>query len=414
MSIMGLLDAYLAVVKDILLNTFGRLPVTLWYVLPPILVYSFWKNWLLYVQTFYIKNLEWNLLEIKIPREVTKPPQAMEIVMQVFQQGNDGTFIERWWKGMVRFWFSLEIASFGGEIHFYVRTPKKFRNAVEAQLYSQYPTAEVTEVVDYALALPYGAPGSDWELWAANMKLVKDDFYPIKTYIDYGLDKEMEEENKVDPLTPVLELLGSIGPGEQIWLQIPVMDAKKRFQKKGSWYKKADWKDVAEVELEKLQKRDIKTKEGEFNLGKFSQTPHEKIVSEAIARNMIKPGFDCGYRVMYFAKKDIFNPGIIMGLIGSIKQYNSPHLNGFKLGKRVGFDYPWQDITGRRTKRIRWKFFDAYRKRSYFFEPHKEKPMVLTSEELATIYRFPGQVAATPTLGRIESKRAEPPPNLPL
>ena len=40
-------------------------------------------------------------------------------------------------------------------------------------------------------------------------------------------------------------------------------------------------------------------------------------------------------------------------------------------------------------------------------------PLVLNSEELATIYHFPGQVAETPTFKRIESKRAEPPQNLP-
>lgn len=411
---MDLSELYLLAIKSQLFGALGRAPIVLWYILPLIMVPVVWRNWLSYIQALYIKNLEWNLLEVRIPREVTKPPQAMEVVVQIFQQGNDGTFIDRWWKGFVRTWFSLEIASFGGEIHFYIRTPKKFRNAVEAQVYSQYPMAEIFEAEDYTMGVNYGAEGSDWEIWATNLKLSKEDFYPLKTYVDYGLDKEMEEENKVDPLTPVLEVLGSIGPSEQLWLQIPVMDAKKRFAKKGSWFKKAEWKDGAKAEIEKLQKRDVKTKEGEFNLAKFSQTPQEKIVAEAIARSLGKPAFDCGYRVVYLSKKEKFNPGIIMGIIGSIKQYGSPHLNGFKLAKRVGFDYPWQDMTGRRTKRIKWEFFDAYRKRSYFYDPYKFEPMILTSEELATVFRFPGQVASTPSLGRIESKRAEPPGNLPV
>ncbi len=38
----------------------------------------------------------------------------------------------------------------------------------------------------------------------------------------------------------------------------------------------------------------------------------------------------------------------------------------------------------------------------------------MTVEELATIFHFPGKVATTPTLGRIPSKRAEPPSNLPI
>jgi hypothetical protein len=58
--------------------------------------------------------------------------------------------------------------------------------------------------------------------------------------------------------------------------------------------------------------------------------------------------------------------------------------------------------------------FNAYIRRSYFHPPYSRQPAVLTSEELATIYHLPGKVAQTPTLDRIESKRSEPPANLPL
>jgi len=39
---------------------------------------------------------------------------------------------------------------------------------------------------------------------------------------------------------------------------------------------------------------------------------------------------------------------------------------------------------------------------------------VLNIEELATIWHFPGQILKVPTLERIESKEASPPPNLPV
>ena len=60
------------------------------------------------------------------------------------------------------------------------------------------------------------------------------------------------------------------------------------------------------------------------------------------------------------------------------------------------------------------KIFDAYVRRSYFYAPYKAKPFVLNSEELATIYHFPGGVAETPTFTRIESRKGEPPANLPV
>jgi hypothetical protein len=46
--------------------------------------------------------------------------------------------------------------------------------------------------------------------------------------------------------------------------------------------------------------------------------------------------------------------------------------------------------------------------------PYQRTPFVLNTEELATIYHFPGRVAETPTFGRIEAKKGEPPSNLPI
>ena len=42
------------------------------------------------------------------------------------------------------------------------------------------------------------------------------------------------------------------------------------------------------------------------------------------------------------------------------------------------------------------------------------KTFVLNTEELATLWHFPGQILKVPTLTRIESKEASPPPNLPI
>ena len=43
-----------------------------------------------------------------------------------------------------------------------------------------------------------------------------------------------------------------------------------------------------------------------------------------------------------------------------------------------------------------------------------ENRFILNTEELATIYHFPGQTASSPALKRIASTKAEPPVNLPL
>jgi hypothetical protein len=46
--------------------------------------------------------------------------------------------------------------------------------------------------------------------------------------------------------------------------------------------------------------------------------------------------------------------------------------------------------------------------------PFKSPHFVLNTEELATMFHFPGGVAATPTFNRIESRKAEAPTNLPV
>ena len=45
-----------------------------------------------------------------------------------------------------------------------------------------------------------------------------------------------------------------------------------------------------------------------------------------------------------------------------------------------------------------------------FFHHHI---IVLNTEELATLWHFPGQILKVPTFERIESKEASPPTNLP-
>jgi hypothetical protein len=383
--------------------------------LPLLLIYVAIQLWLYFIRARYLDSLEWTLLEIKIPKIISKTPQAMEVVLTALHQprDDDNLLIGSWLKGQVRGWFSLELASIGGDIHFYIRTQKFFRNLVEASLYAQYPEISVSEVEDYTNNVPYDLPGSDWKVWGAEMALTKDDPYPIKTYVHYGLDKAQKEEEKTDPITATLEFLSSIGPGEQIWIQILIMATKDRYNKKGAWFAKQGWKDEGKALIEKLMQRD-KKKDDAAKADINILSPGERRVVEEVERSISKLGFDCGIRGLYLAKGDLFKPVNIVGILGAFKQYNSQDLNGFKPGSTTGVKYPWQDPTGRVVAEKKAAMFDAYRRRMYFYPPYVRKPFVLNTEELATIYHFPGQVAQTPTLGKIESKRAEAPVNLPI
>lgn len=385
---------------------------------PLFFLYLFHHQWLHYVQHRYISRINWILLEIKLPKEIHKTPLAMEIVLNALYQSTAKiVWWDKYWKGKVKDWFSLEMVSIDGHVKFFIRTGAFYKNVIEAQLYAQYPDVEIHEVPDYTRYVDYRGKEGDWEMISTEYALTKEDAYPIKTYVDYGMDKEgVKEEFKIDPLTSIIEYLGSIGKDEQIWIQILVQSASKRYkiksgEKKGQM---GDWKDEGKELITKLTKRDETAKDGNaFKM--LMMTKGESEVISAIERNIGKLGFDCGIRAAYFGKKDKADYSHIKALGGLLRPFTSNNLNGFKGGDQTfGWDFPWQDYDKTRLTWKKIKMFDAYKQRSWFHLPRKLKPFVLTTEELATIYHLPGGVAQTPTFGRIPSRKSEAPVNLPI
>ncbi len=370
---------------------------------------------------------KYSLLEIRVPKEVAKSPVAMELFLNtVWQTSGEGNWYDRNFLGKTRAWFSLEIVSIDGFIHFFIWTRTAWQKHIESQIYAQYPGAEVAVVPDYTKNVPEYDPKT-MGLFGAEYKLVKEDPYPIRTYVDFGLhETATKEEQKVDPISQVLEFLGQLGKGEQFWFQIICRahkdedpDFKKRiWWKPQTWNKTKDnWKDDALTIVKKIRSENTskyidpvtkKEQEGFPNLTK-GQT---EIIS-ALERSVSKIGFDVGLRSIYLAPKDIFNGTNISMLMALLKPFSSPTLNGFKPKNFTSFDYPWQDWNDIRANRMKRDLLYGYQKRSYFFGPNKEKHCILNAEELATIFHFPGTVVGTPTLGRLLSKKAEPPSNLP-
>lgn len=381
---------------------------------PLFLGYLFWHQWMHYVQHRYMSKINWILLEVKLPKETYKSPLAMEIVLNALYQTSTGTWFDKIWRGKVKDFFSLEMVSMEGHIKFFIRTPWIYKNVIEAQLYSQYPDVEIYEVPDYTRYVDYRGKEGDWSLIGAEYALSKEDPYPIKTYVDYGLDKDPKEEFKIDPLTSVIEYLGSMGKGEQLWVQILVQAGNaKRYHKEDGGM--GDWKDEGKAIIDKLTKRNEKTPQGVPSFKMFMMTKGDQDVVAAIERSIGKLGFECGIRAIYLVKKDQFHPSNIKALGGLLRPFTTNNLNGFALKENTfGKDYPWQDYNDIRWTWKREEMFEAYKYRSWFHLPRKLKPFVLTTEELATIYHFPGGVAQTPTFGRIPSRKSEAPVNLPI
>jgi hypothetical protein len=389
----------------------------------------FWLLWRMYVdanRASFMASQEHVLLEVVPPQNIEKSPAAMELfLMALHQTGGESTWYDRLVLGKVRAWFSLEIVSIGGSVHFYIWTRKGFRRLIESQLYSQFPGIEVTESEDYTMGLNYDG---SIELFGAEFKLSEVDALPIKTYVDYGIDKETEEEFKIDPITPVIETLGSVIPGHQMWIQIIVRAHKKEDLKPGTWNTLQDnWKEGAKDEIKKIKESaQIEIKEGEVKKKQMAMTKAQEAKILAIERSVSKISFDTGVRMIYLAEKSVYDSGYVGAMTGSFKQYNSPDLNGFKPAWTTSFDYPWQDFKGNKVKVLKEEILEAYKERDFFWRERinftgifgkkvvDRDVFVLNTEELATIFHFPGKVASTPSLRRVESKKATPPANLPI
>lgn len=386
---------------------------------PVVLVPVFWDFWLTYIRAKYINSQEHVLLEIRIPREISKSPLAMETLLTNLHTGmGEGTFINRYIEGKTRPWFSLEMVSAGGQVSFYIWTRKFFKDLIEAQLYGQYPTVEVHEASDYASTFHFS--NDTHGLWGCDFILSRPDPYPIKTYVDYGLDKDPKEEFKIDPMGGFFEFLSKIGPGEQLWFQILIRVNKDslredRKRKKGFFFgTTTSWKEEAKEEIEKIRKEATPERPGSEFPGFPNPTPGQTDQIKALWKSIGKPGFDAGIRGLYIAESDKFNPANIPALTMAFKQLGDNNLNGFKPSRWFTlFNYPWQDYKDRKKKRMRLKMVDAYRRRSWFYAPYKTVPFVLNTEELATIFHFPGSVVQAPSLSRIPSTKGSAPSNIP-
>lgn len=399
--------------KDVLHAAWVSMPI--W--LPLVFAFTCFDLWITYKRREYIQSQGSMLLEVRIPKEMLKSPMAMEVFIGTLYQAGVGTLIDVYIKGRVRPWFSLELVSLDGAVHFYIWLHPKFKNIVEAQLYAQFPNIEIHEVEDYAMKVHHDLAKYNFG-WMGQFALTKSNAFPIKSYIDYGLDKDQEEEYKNDPIVPLLEFLGSLKKGEQAWVQILIQAHTKEGIKYGRVMAKADWKAEIEKEIKDIVKKGTLKPEGDTKVSMISLSKGQQDIIAAIERTAAKPAFDTMIRAAYIAENEAFNPNNIGGLLGSFRQFGSNTMNGFKPGWNKGYDYPWEDFRGKKKFRNERRVLEAYKRRSFFNTPFKNfhgKPFILTSEELATLWHFPSSiVAATPTLTRIPSKRAEAPSNLPI
>src|SRR3989344_5912377 len=336
--------------------SFLRLILSLWWIWLPVLTFIIFRNvWLAWRQLLYRSKFTLTVLEIRIPREIKRGPKAMEhIFSTVWTLRNaPGNFREKWLDGEVTQWFSFEIVSFGGDIHFYLWCPTRHANVIKANFYNQYPDVEIEEIEDYTGKIPKTTNElykKGYNLWGAELSLGRPDPYPIRTYIEF---ESIEENENIDPIGGLLEVLNKIEPEEIVMVQILARPQDSRV---------FDAKLKKEIQVLKEKTKGVARGPMGEEYEIFSRTPGETEMFKRIEEKAFKPPFDAMNRYM-------------------------PQESG--AAKLVEFHILSSSFT--------------------------QKFSIMNTEELATIFHMPTEAVTTqPLMKRVESRRMGPPAGLPI
>ncbi len=390
--------------------------------------------WVEIRQHHFNAKKQWMLLAIDIPRMTEQTPRAVENIFAHWAGAHGpNSWKEKWIDGRTQDIISVEMVSIEGHVQFLVWTTRNFRDLIEASLYAQYPDAEIVEVEDYTKKVPHHFPDKEWDMFGTEMIPVKPDSYPLRTYPEF--EDKVSGEFK-DPLAVWLENLSRLGPGEQAWFQIVLTPIdQKEFRSHGETLIKKLTGQKVEVKKSFAQKAlDVpfaatnmilegagfitpaaapKKDQNPLNSRMWTMTPGERKVVEAVENKISKIAYMAKLRILYVAKKEVMKKSrVIHPFIGTIKQFNTNDMQALKPeSKKVGMNSTLWWFKNARNAGRKNRFMSAYSHRSNWAGTSN---FALNIEELASLWHFPiSMQVKAPQLKKTESKRAEPPLNLP-
>lgn len=417
----------------------------------------------------YILSLDTCMLEIIIPDALEKTPQGMEQVFRTLQ-GVGTTFT--WWQseavGMKQDTFSFEIVSFGGEVHYIIRTIRANRNMLESALYAHFPEIEIFEVEDYTKNVPFkdNEPTEEWDFWAEEMELTEPSFFPIRSYHDFDVQSGKDAYLSVDPLGTMLETLANIAPDEEVWIQYIISPANPQWKDEGrAWVDEKvrgesdvgksknkgfggiilmiiaelwDWVvaifrfffNLGEVDPEG-QKDD---KKDDKKTGMLYLAPGEQDAVKAVERNLGEPGWYTVIRFVIVTPQGKMTSSQPSNIMAAFEQFGDAHINSLVYNRKMTPFTKWfpKDIFNARNFYLMMKYdvpyptsfeqvahlrkrenLRAYKGRKLGKQQRGHNGGELTPTSLATLFHFPIASVATPSLPRVDARRASPPARLP-
>ncbi len=298
-------------------------------------------------------------------------------------------------------YIALEIAnpSNDEEISFYLAVPKKFGERIEKQLHSYFPEAKLEGVSDYTIFTPDSFTSS------AFIKLKKKPALPIRTYENIETDPLNEISNAISKLKTMEEgaaLQIVLGPAPKKWRTFGLKIAhemQQGKQLKQVYNSSKIGKLTGEMGKGILDAIFHKSKQPEAqtnfdNKEKVVQlTPEEQELIKSIESKAKKPAFLANIRLLASADTQERADEILAQMENSLAQFENPEVNSFIVqerskDKKLVFDYIFRNF-------------------------NSERAIVLSVEEIASLFHFPTSLTKTPKIKWLKSGTAPPPVHIP-
>ena len=286
---------------------------------------------------------------------------------------------------------SFEIIAKGGEILFYVGTPKKLQSFIEKQIHSFYSTAQVEQNKDFKI-LQKDSPTE-----CGSLELKRKFIYPLKTY------KKLES----DPLNGITNTLSKLDKNDRIGIQLLLKPTSgdwryatsraARWVQEGKFIGENEFLRILYLILDNIAMAGRGAGPGEkpghlTSEQKVRFTPHQEELMKAFQEKGSKVGFKTQIKIVSISDNQETAKMNLDNVINSFSQFTAPEYNQLKKGKIYSKD----------------KFLMSYVLREF-----TKNSGILTTEELASLLHFPNQFIQTPNIKWLLSKFMAPPTNLP-
>lgn len=361
------------------------------------------------------------LLEILVPRNTEEPlgPLIAEQLFGTLHSIYEENIPALRWFSDVQPHLSFELANTGTHIHFYVWVRSELKELIESQIYAQYPEVEIYPREDFLENVAKYPT-----IVNVDLKMNEPYIYPIKKYKQF---QDSASKKTYDSISGMVSALSKLNEeNDSAFIQIIIRPVSSNWYKKGLRHISLMHKTATSRQTFKnyifqffvghpLFIKSFKilvfpfsmlwatiqffsSRESAFieELEKFQRGAEMKddTVKNSLLGKVAKLAYEVTIRVTYASHSTEIKRTKIKALdiAGSFKQFNLPHLNGFKISVIC------------KQKDLAYKNFATRR---------MKETCLLNVEELASIFHLPILSAEIPNIAMLTSKALTPPPNLP-